>query len=110
MNPYTDGELDALGLLQTGIEVSHGSKNSQPSPYCSLRIIFMGMGVAKVDQETIAKVLGNIAIIALDNVGTHPLIRPYHVPVLFGVELAGKFGRVHQIAKHDSELPSFRVG
>jgi len=70
----------------------------------------MCLGIPKVDQETIPEQLGNMSIVALDNVGTHPLIRTYHVPVVFGIELAGEFGRVHQIAKHDRELPSFRVG
>src|SRR5438445_1095061 len=46
-------------------------------------------------------------IVALDNVGTHPLICTHHIPVLFGIELAGQFGRVHHIAKHDGELAAF---
>src|SRR5262245_54456688 len=45
-----------------------------------------------------------------DDLRTDVLIRTYHVPVLFGIELAGKFGGINQIAKHDGELPSFRVG
>ena len=36
------------------MEVSHGSKNTQPSSYRSLGIIFMCLGIAKIDQETIA--------------------------------------------------------
>jgi hypothetical protein len=69
MHPYTDGELDTFGLLQTGIEVSHGIEDTQTSPYCSLGIIFVGLRIAEIDQETIAKVLGNIAIITAEKVG-----------------------------------------
>src|SRR5215813_7459921 len=53
--PYPDGEMDTFGLLQTLIQVSQGSKNSQPSPYCSLRIVFMSLGVAKIHQESIPR-------------------------------------------------------
>jgi len=49
-------------------------------------------------------------IVALDNVGAHPLICPDYVPVLFGIELGGEFRGVHEVAKHHGELPSFRVG
>jgi hypothetical protein len=53
MHPYTESELDTFLLLQTSTEVSHRSKNAQTRPYCALRIIFMGVGVAEVHQETI---------------------------------------------------------
>jgi hypothetical protein len=48
MKPYTDRELDTFLLLKTGIVVSHRNKNSQTSPYCSLGIIFMGLGVTEI--------------------------------------------------------------
>jgi hypothetical protein len=38
------------------------------------------------------------------------LIRTYHVPIVFGIELRGEFRGVHQITEHHGELPSFRVG
>src|SRR5262249_25459553 len=87
INSYTKSKLDTFGLLQTGIEVSHRSKNSQTSPYCSLCVIFMCLGIAEIDEETITEQLSDMPIVAPDNFGTHLLIRPYHVPVLFGVEL-----------------------
>jgi hypothetical protein len=34
----TDGELETFGLLQMGIELAHGSKHAQTSPYGSLGI------------------------------------------------------------------------
>src|SRR5215471_4443220 len=109
MNPYTDGELDTFLLLQTGIEVSHGSKNSQTSSYCSLGVIFVSHRKAEVDQETIAKVLGDMPIVALDDLGTHPLIGTDHVPILFGVELVGESSGVHQVTEHHRELAAFGV-
>ena len=85
-------------------------KDTQPSTYCSLGVIFMGLGIAKVDQESIPEQLGDMSIIALDDLGTDPLIRTHHVPVLFGVELGGECGGVHQVTEHHRELAPFGFG
>src|SRR5262245_14542915 len=87
MDTHTDGKLDTFPLLQTSIEVSHGSKNAQTSPYGSLGIIFVCHGITKIDQETIAQELGDLPIVSLDNVRTRRLIGTYHVSVHFGVEV-----------------------
>src|SRR5215813_1127913 len=107
MDTYTDSELDTFGLLQSFIQVFHRSEDTQTSPYCSLGIIFMCLGVAKVDEQTVAQQLCDMPIVALNNFRTHLLIRPYHVTPVFRVELGGKFCGVHEITEHDSELPSF---
>jgi hypothetical protein len=46
--PYRQGHL--FLSLQTGIQVSHRSEDTQARPYCSLGIIFMGLGIAKIDE------------------------------------------------------------
>jgi len=74
-----------------------------------LGIIFVSHRKAEVDQETIAKELGDMPIVALDNVGTHPLICMHYVTPVFWVELAGKTSGVHQVTEHDRELSTFRV-
>ena len=76
-----------LCLPQTCIQVSHGIENTQARTYRSLGIIFMGLGIAKVHEESIPEELGDVSIIALNHLRTHPLIRTDHIPVLFGVEL-----------------------
>src|SRR5215470_17549215 len=107
MYPYAESKLDTFLLLQTDIAVSHGSKKSQPGTYCSLGVIFMGLGITEVHEKPISEQLGDMPIIALDNFGTHPLICTHYVPVLFGIKLAGEFRGVHQVAKHDGQLTAF---
>src|SRR5215468_6196835 len=107
MNANADSELDTLRLLQTSIEVSHGSKNSQTSSDSPLCIIFMGVGIAEIDEQTVTEQLGDMPIVALNHVGTHPLIGTHHVPPVFRVELRGKLRRVHQVAEHHRELAAF---
>ena len=53
MYPYTQSELDAFGLVQPGMQVFHRSENTQARPDSSLSVIFMGLGIAKVHEESI---------------------------------------------------------
>src|SRR5437016_1137840 len=95
MDAHAESELNAFLVLQTGIQVSHGIEHTEPSTYGSLGVIFMRLGIAKVDQQAISKELGDVPIVALDNCGTNLLICMHHVPVLFGIELGGEFRGVH---------------
>ena len=70
----------------------------------------MRLGIAKVDQQAIAQILGNMALEALDDLGTGLLIGAHHLAVVFRVELAGEAGGVHQIAEQHRELAAFGVG
>src|SRR4030095_10842816 len=85
INSYTKSKLDTFGLLQTGIEVSHRSKNAQTSPYCSLCVIFVCLGIAEVHQESIAQELGDVPVIAANHLSTSRLIGTDDFPVLFGI-------------------------
>src|SRR2546430_6250494 len=67
----------------------------------------MGLGIAKIDEETIPKELGNMSLIALDDFRTCRLIGTNDFPVLFGVELGGESGRIDQITEHHGELAAF---
>src|SRR6266446_8634476 len=109
MNAQTDSKLNTCVLFETSIQISHGIEDTQACPYGSLGVIFMGLGIAKVDQEPIPEELGKVSCIALDDVSAHLLIRMDHVPIVFGVELGGELRRVHQVTEHDGELTAFRV-
>jgi hypothetical protein len=39
-----------------------------------LGVIFMSLRIPKIDQESIAKELGYVSLIALDDLGTDPLV------------------------------------
>jgi len=70
----------------------------------------MGLRIAKIYEETIPKELGDVPIKVCDNLSTGMLIRTYHVPVLFGVELAGEARGVHEVTEHHRELSTFSFG
>jgi hypothetical protein len=105
--PETYRQSDAFVLFQTEIEGSDRMDDCQPSTDCSVRVIFMGLRVAKVDQQPIPQILGDIPGKALDHVGTGLLVGPYHLTVVFRVELFGKGGGAHEVTEHDRELAAF---
>ncbi len=69
----------------------------------------MGCGIAEVHQQSIAQVLGNVTLIALDHCGTGLLIGLYHLPQLFRVKLGGERGGAYQVTEQHRELPALGV-
>ena len=96
--------------FQARIQRRHGLDKLQAGLHGPLRFVFMGLGIAEVDQQPIAEILRHIAVKALDHGGSGLLVGAYHGAVVFGVELAGELRRVHQIAEHHRQLPALGFG
>src|SRR5262249_7184749 len=79
-------------LLQVRVNCLHGSDNPEPGAYGALGIVFMGLGIAKVDQKTIAEILGNVPVEALDDLRAGGLVGAHDLTQILGVELAGEAG------------------
>src|SRR5262249_42334690 len=107
MDAHMNGELETFGLLQPLIQVSQCIEDTQTRSYSSVRVIFMCLGIAKVDEQTIPEQLSDIPIVALNNFRTHLLICTDHIAPVFRVELAGESSGVHQVAEHDGKLTAF---
>jgi hypothetical protein len=107
VDAYSDGKSNALVPFQEWIERLHRGNSSESRPHGALRIVLMRQRIAKVDQQAIAKVLGNVPIKALHHLGTRGLIGPHHLPVVLRVESSGEEDRVHQVAEHYGQLPAF---
>ena len=89
--------------------MSHGLDDPQPGPHRPLGVIFVRQGVAEVDQEPIAEVLGDMPLEAGDHFGAGGLIGLHHLAQLFRVKLAGQCGGVHQVTEQHGELTAFGV-
>jgi hypothetical protein len=74
-----------------------------------LCIIFVGVGIAEVHEETIAQKFSDVPVISLDDFSTNRLISMDNFPVLFRIELGREFRGVHEITENHGQLPSFRV-
>jgi hypothetical protein len=73
-----------------GAEGGKSVQQAQPRPDRPLGIIFMRHWIAKIAQHAIAKVLGQIAIKALQHLGTDPVIGAHHLAVVFRVQTSGE--------------------
>ena len=74
MDPQAHGQAHSALLRQAGIELSHGLYHTKPGPHGPLGIIFVCQGIAEVDQQAIAKVLGNIPVVPTNHLRTRLLI------------------------------------
>jgi len=55
----------------------------------------MRLGIAKIDQQTIPEILGDMALKVLDDLGTDGLIGAHHLSQIFGIKLAGERSRIY---------------
>src|SRR5262245_2482580 len=108
-----DADTDSQGYpafsLHARMQVFHHRENAQASPYGALGIIFMGVGIAKIHQQSIPKELGNVAIKAGDNLSARVLIRTDNVAKVLGIELSREGRGIYQVTEHDGELAAFGV-
>ena len=89
--------------------MSQGLKDPQPGPHRPLGVIFVRQGVAEVDQEPIAEVLGDMPLEAGDHLGADLLIGTDHLTEVFGIKLPGQHRGVHQVTKQHGELAALGV-
>ena len=94
---------DEMGLMQG----AQGVEQRQAGMHGAVRGVFVGLGPAKVDQQAVAEILGDIAIIGLERGRRRGLVGTHHGAVVFGIELLGEFGRGDQVAEHHRDLPAF---
>src|SRR5262245_49955250 len=107
MYPHADCQAESLVLLQSRIQSPNDLNNAQPSLHCPLCIIFMCLGIAKIYQQAITEILGNMALEVLDDRSAGLLVRPHDLPQVFGIEAAGEGSRVYQVAEQHCELTAF---
>lgn len=110
MDAKAYGQLHPFLSLQMRVQGGrHGLDNPQTSVCGALRVIFMGLRIANIDEQAIPEIRRDMPIKALDDLSTDGLIRPDHLPQVFGVELGSQCCGIHQITKQDSELAAFRL-
>src|SRR4029450_9242505 len=104
MNADPPRALDTIELCEATIGVGQGAQYLEASEHGPLGVVLMSRGPAKVDEDTIAEQLGNMAVIALDHLDAGGLVRPHHVAVVFRVEALGQLGRLDQVTEHHGEV------
>ena len=92
------------GLRDRGIQLRHRIDDIETRPHRTLGLVLMGARVAEIDEDAVAHVLRDKAVVAPDR-GTAPALkRRDHIAQIFGVHPGGECGRSHQVAKHHGQL------
>ena len=87
MDPHPDGKAEAFNWHEARIQHRQRRKYPQAGVDGPLGIVFMRLRIAKIDEQPIAQILGNIPGKALGHGGTGGLIGAHHLAVVFWVEL-----------------------
>ncbi len=96
MHPHLDGDPSRGIGGQAGGEGRHAVYHPQSRPHGPLRVVLLRLGIAKVDQQSVPPILGNVAGKALDNLGAVCMKALHHGVEVFRVELTGEAGGICQ--------------
>jgi hypothetical protein len=94
VNADAHRQVDARVPQQVGRQRSHRLQDAQAGAYGALRVIFMRLRIAKIDQQAIAQVLRHMPGKALDHSDAGDLIGADDLAEVFRIELPGQTGRV----------------
>ena len=97
-------ELDPGRPGDRGIQLRHRIDDVETRPHRPLGLVLMGARVAEIDEDAVAHVLGDKAVVMPDRRTAPALIRRDHIAQIFGVHRGGECGRSHQVAKHHGQL------
>src|SRR5262249_12957988 len=73
-------------------------------------IVLVRLGVAEIDEESVAHVSGDIPAHPSDHRGATSLKTADHVAQVLGIERSRQNRRPDEIAKKDGQLPFLRLG
>ena len=97
-------ELDPGRPADCGIQLRHRIDDVETRPHRSLGLVLMGARVAEIDEDAVAHVLRDKAVVMPDRRAAPALIRGDDIAQIFGVHPGGERRRSHQVAKHHGQL------
>ena len=97
---------DADSDLERGprLDRLHRLDDLEPSPQRPLGIVLVSLRPAEIGHQTVAQILRDMALVALDDRPAGALIRLHEASQVLGIELLGQRRRAHQVAEHHRDL------
>jgi hypothetical protein len=102
-------ELDPRGPRDRGIQLRHRLHDIETRPRRTLGLVLMGARVAEIDQDAVAHVFRDKAVVAPDRRAAAVLIRRDDIAQIFGVHPGRECRRSHQVAKHHGQLAALSL-
>ena len=98
-----------LARPSSAFSPDHRLDDREPGPDRALGVALQGLGIAEIDQDAVAHVFGDEALVLADDGRAALLIGPDHVLQILGIEPARERGRIGQIAEHHGQRPPLGV-
>src|SRR5262249_46995247 len=99
---------DANAHCQRGVEIgpqiSYSVDQREPGAHALRGVILVRLGIAEIDENAIAHVAGDDALIATDDLRDATVISTDHSAQVLRIEAGRKRRRAHQVANHHSEM------
>jgi hypothetical protein len=109
MDADTDRQADRVLLRHTCIQHAEGFDHPETGTHGAVGIVFVRPGIAKIHQQPIAEILGDMAIKVLDDLRTGGVIGLDDLAQVFRVELSGKRRGVDQVTEEHRELTALSL-
>ena len=87
-----DTERYNLSAVDTPVEGLEAGDDAKARVHRAPCVVFVGLGVAEIDQDPVANILGYMTLEATDGIGAGFLVGADHVAQLLGIELFGERG------------------
>src|SRR5262245_18722810 len=89
---------------QTRAQRLAGGKEAQACQYCTVRIVFVGLRVAKIDEDCSTDLRGDLPLQGGDNLATGLLPGLDDVVPVFRIAVSFQAQGVYQDTRHDGDL------
>ena len=90
--------------LGIGPQISYSVDQREPGAHALRGVILVRLGIAEIDENAIAHVAGDDALIATDDLRDASVISTDHSAQVLRIEAGRKRRRAHQVANHHSEM------
>ena len=107
VDTYTNGDRRAVIFLQLLVDFGKGCDDLAPSTNRSFCVVVVCQRIAKVDEDPVTEVLGDISFVTSDDTPGRIVVGTHDVSQDLRVYLFRQFCRPHNVTKHDGELSSF---
>ena len=105
-----DADRELLRWIEPRVQRREPVQHLQARVHGSPRVVFVRDGVAEVDEQAVAEVLGDVALEFVNGLTGGVLISANEFDELFGIETIGERGRADEVAEHHRQLTAVGGG
>lgn len=96
-------------MAQVRVDGLHAVHDSQDRSHGTNRAVIVGARIAEVDQQPIAQVLRDVAVMGSKRDGRCFVVRAQHLAEVLGIDPGRQVCRADQVAEKHGQLPSLGV-